>query len=84
MKLKPTTAMLIANIVLWSAAIILGLELITHNWSTRPLVRIIGMGLAAIGVLLRFTIVKCPACGDKFMGTQKVPETCPTCGEKLR
>ena len=33
-----------------------------------------------IAMVLRFTFVKCPHCGDNLMGHKKVPVQCPVCG----
>ncbi len=44
-----------------------------------PLV-ILAIGFFLIGLILRFTFVKCPHCGDSLIGHKKVPVKCPVCG----
>jgi len=44
----------------------------------------IGFGIAAIGVMISWTI-RCPHCGHGLMGKRQLllPNFCPNCGQKI-
>lgn len=45
-----------------------------------PLMIVLAFVFFITGVILRFTFVKCPHCGDKLIGQKTVPAKCPLCG----
>ena len=46
---------------------------------------ILWMGVAVLGasMLYRVLFVRCPHCGDRFIGLRTFPEFCPQCGKKM-
>ena len=42
-----------------------------------------GIGIAAVGVVIRYALVRCPNCGGRITDSNQLPERCPNCGEKL-
>ena len=45
-----------------------------------PIMIILAFVFFVIGVVLRFTFVKCPHCGDNLIGQKSCPYQCPVCG----
>lgn len=45
-----------------------------------PIMIILAFICLLIGVILRFTLVKCPHCGDRLLGQKNAPYKCPVCG----
>ncbi len=43
-----------------------------------------GMALVVIGAVCRYSLIRCPHCGFKLAGGQKVPPRCPACMEELQ
>ena len=50
-----------------------------YEFNMTPMVYL-AIAFFAVGLVLRFTFVKCPHCGDKLIGHKKVPAQCPVCG----
>ena len=44
----------------------------------------VGMAISVVGLILRFTIVRCSVCGARLTDMRSVPDRCPHCGEKLK
>ena len=45
-----------------------------------PVMIALAAAFLVIGIIFRFTVVKCPHCGDKLIGQKNVPAKCPVCG----
>lgn len=45
-----------------------------------PIMIILAFVFFIAGMVIRFTLVKCPHCGDKLLGQKSVPVKCPVCG----
>ncbi len=45
-----------------------------------PIMIILGFVCLLIAVIIRFTLVKCPHCGDRLLGQKSAPYKCPVCG----
>ena len=53
----------------------------TGNQNTNlPVMIFLGIAFFVIAMILRFTFVKCPHCGDQLIGHKKAPAKCPVCG----
>lgn len=83
-KLTPKTHMTIAN-VLMGAGVVFDLgDMIINGMTLRLWPTVIAVSLVAAGAVWRYTMVKCPHCGDKFKGIHnKLPDRCPNCNGRL-
>jgi len=43
----------------------------------------VGIAILVAGMLYRLLFVRCPHCGDRFIGLRTFPEFCPQCGKKM-
>ena len=83
-KLTPKVHMLIANLLMGGGVVYNLVDMIVKGMSLRLVPTIISVVLVAAGAVWRYTLVKCPHCGDKFKGIHnKLPERCPVCNERL-
>ena len=88
-KLKPKTNLLISNIIVGIGAACAAVEIIVFDVmmgfqnQNNPLLLILAFAFFILGVAYRFITVKCPHCGDRLMGSKKVPDHCPNCGSDL-
>ena len=83
-KLTPKTHMLIANLLMGGGVAYNLIDMVVNGMELKWIPTIIAVVLVAAGAVWRYTLVKCPHCGDKFKGIHnKLPERCPTCNERL-
>lgn len=43
----------------------------------------VGLVLVALAVVYRFTMVRCPYCGNHLMESKTIPDKCPECHKEL-
>ena len=83
-KLSPKVHLYIANLLMSIGVIYNLVDMMICGISLRLVPTLISIGLVAIGLVWRYTMVKCPHCGDRFKGIHKnLPDTCPNCNEPL-
>ena len=39
----------------------------------------VGFGIVVLSIVFRFTMVRCPHCGDYLAGDKSIPDKCPKC-----
>ena len=87
--IRPKTNLLISNIIVGIGAACAAVEIIVFdvmlgfNNQNNPLLLILAFSFFIAGIAYRFITVKCPHCGDKLMGSKKIPDKCPACGQDL-
>lgn len=51
--------------------------------STKSVFTWVGLGFVVIAVIFRFTMVKCPECGNRLAQSKSIPDRCPECDKEL-
>lgn len=83
-KLTPKVHMTIANVLMGGGVVYNLIDMVVKGMDIRLWPTVISVVLVAAGAVWRYTLVKCPHCGDKFKGIHtKLPDRCPTCNERL-
>lgn len=83
-KLTPKVHMLIANLLMGAGVVYCMIDMLMFGMTLRLWPTIICVALVAAGAVWRYTLVKCPHCGDKFKGIHnKLPDRCPNCNGRL-
>ena len=83
-KLTPKVNMTIANVLMGGGVVYNLIDMVVNGLELRWVPTIVSVVLVAAGAVWRYTMVKCPHCGDKFKDCQtKLPDRCPTCNERL-
>lgn len=83
-KLTPKTHMTIANVVMGAGVVYNLIDMVVYGMELRWVPTIVSVVLVAAGAVWRYTMVKCPHCGDKFKGIHsKLPDRCPNCNGRL-
>ena len=77
---KPSVKKLVQFSVtlVWAGAVVALLSRTVGQWCLW-----VGLGITAIGVIIRYYLVRCPHCGSKITDSNRLPDRCPNCGEKL-
>ena len=44
----------------------------------------VGFGFVVIAIIFRFTMVKCPYCGNHLTESKTLPDKCPECHKELK
>ena len=83
-KLTPKTNMLIANLLMGAGVVYSLIDMLVFGMELRWLPTTIAVVLVGAGAAWRYTMVKCPHCGDKFKGIHNtLPDRCPNCNGRL-
>lgn len=83
-KLSPKTHMYIANILMFTAVVYNLVDMVINGLDIKLVPTLISIVVMAVGIVWRYTLVKCPHCGDKFKGIHKdLPNRCPNCNGRL-
>ena len=83
-KLTPKTHMTIANLLMGAGVVYNMVDMVVMGMSLRLWPTVISIALVAAGAVWRYTLVKCPHCGDKFKGMHtSLPVRCPNCNGRL-
>lgn len=83
-KLTPKVHMTIANVLMGGGVVYNLIDMVVNGMDLRWVPTIVSVVLVAAGAVWRYTLVKCPYCGDKLKSFQtKLPDRCPTCNERL-
>lgn len=83
-KLTPKTHMTIANLLMGAGVVYNLVDMVVMGMSLRLWPTVISIALVAAGAVWRYTLVKCPHCGDKFKGMHtSLPARCPNCNGRL-
>ena len=83
--IKPKTHLTISNIIMYIGAAFAAIDIIYDlytgaNNENLPIAIILAVIFFIAGIVYRFTMVKCPHCGDRLMGKKDLPDKCPNCG----
>ena len=83
-KLTPKTHLTIANLLMGAAVVYNLVDMVINGLNIKWIPTLISIGVMAVGIVWRYTLVKCPHCGDKFKGIHnKLPDRCPNCNGRL-
>ena len=84
-KLTPKVNMTIANLLMGAGVVYYTIDMIVYGMEViRWIPAVIAVVLVGAGAAWRYTMVKCPHCGDKFKGIHnKLPARCPNCNSRL-
>lgn len=83
-KLTPKVHMTIANVLMGAGVVYNLADMVINGMTLKWVPTIIAVALVAAGAVWRYTLVKCPHCGDKFKGIHSnLPDRCPNCNERL-
>ena len=83
-KLTPKVHLSIANTLMCAAVVYNMVDMIVNGLDIKLIPTLISIVVMAVGVVWRYTMVKCPHCGDKFKGIHtKLPDRCPLCDGRL-
>ena len=67
-KLTPKVHMTIANVLMGSGVVYNLIDMVVNGMDLRWIPTTVSVALVAAGAVWRYTLVKCPQCGDKFKG----------------
>ena len=76
MKIK--TKIKVSTGLVWIGAMLAVLTRYIDTWCLY-----VGLGIVAVGVIYRYTMIRCPHCGYKLIEGKEAPAKCPGCGESL-
>ena len=76
MKVKTKVKICVAFV--WIGALIAVMSRYMGDWLLW-----VGIAVVAVAGICRYTLIRCPHCGQKLMDSQGVPSKCPNCGESL-
>lgn len=73
----------IYNAIAWAgvAIAVVGLAL---GDSIKTILTWVGLAFVVLAVIYRFTMVKCPYCGNRLMESKTIPDKCPECHKELK
>ena len=43
----------------------------------------VGIGIACLAAVYRYTMIRCPHCGQPLVYGKTIPAKCPNCGEEI-
>ncbi len=78
-KLSLKTQMQLYITMVWIGAVVALLSRVLG-----PLYLWIGISIVVAGTICRYTLIRCPHCGHKFLDGNKLPYRCPNCEGELQ
>ena len=82
-KLSPKAHMYIANILMFTAVVYNLVDMVINGLDIKLVPTLVSIAVMAVGIVWRYTLVKCPHCGCKLNESKTIPSKCPNCQETL-